>query len=81
MAPSGSVATRTWDLTECGVPDGAAAISANVTVVDGTVSGDLAFYPGTANALGSTTLSYTAGQIRANNAMIKLVEGRRRSPI
>ena len=73
--PLGIGATRTWDLTHCGVPDGAVAISANVTVVGGTASGSLAFYPGTAGAQGATSISYSVGDTLANNALIKLLAG------
>ena len=73
--PLGIGATRTWDLTHCGVPDGAVAISANVTVVGGTAGGDLAFYPGHRGRSGIDLDQLFGRPDRANNSLIKLLGG------
>jgi hypothetical protein len=66
-------ATRTFTVTGvCGIPAGAVAISANVTVVAGSATGVFSIYPGNAFPLGPTTLNFSTGQIRANNAILKL---------
>ena len=66
-------ATRTFTVTGvCGIPAGTKAISANVTVVAGSAAGVFSFYPGNAFPLGTTTLNFGVGQIRANNAILEL---------
>jgi hypothetical protein len=66
-------AQRTWTLTGvCGVPASAKAVSANVTITSAVSTGLLAFYPGNAFPLGTSTLNYGAGQTRANNSMLEL---------
>ncbi|HVR96203.1 MAG TPA: M12 family metallo-peptidase [Thermoanaerobaculia bacterium] len=70
LAPS---AVRTFDLTgPCGIPNTAKAVSANVTVVTPTAAGYLSIFPGNAIPLGTTSLSFRAGVVRANNAMLRL---------
>jgi hypothetical protein len=65
--------TRTFTVTGvCGVPPNATAISANVTVVAGNAGGTFSFYPGNAFPLGTSNLNFTAGRVRANNAMLML---------
>ena len=57
----------------CGVPAGAIAVSANVTVVAPTATGDLAAYPnGIASPPGNSTIGFRAGKTRANNAVVYL---------
>lgn len=56
----------------CGIPSAAKAIAANVTVVAPVAGGDLRFFPGDANSAPSSTINFSAGQTRANNAIIKL---------
>ncbi len=69
----GASAQRTFDVTgSCGIPNGAQAISVNVTVSGPSAGGSLAFYPGNAFPLGTSTIGFSAGQTRANNAIIKL---------
>jgi hypothetical protein len=54
----------------CAVPSDAKAISANVTVTQATAPGSLALAPGGASPGG--TVSYSAGQTRANNVLLAL---------
>jgi hypothetical protein len=57
----------------CNVPAGAVAISANVTVVNPAAAGDLVVYPnGLASPPTASTISFRAGQTRANNTLIYL---------
>ncbi len=56
----------------CGVPSGAFGISMNVTVTQPAAPGHLTVYPGTATLPGTSSLSFSAGQTRANNAVIGL---------
>jgi hypothetical protein len=66
-------AQRTFILAgHCGVPSGARALSLNITITSPTAVGDLRFFPGGTTAPVSTTISYRAGQIRANNAIAAL---------
>lgn len=64
---------RTYTLTgACGVPAGATALSANVAVTQTQGAGALRFYPGDSVPSSATTISFGAGQTRANNAHLKL---------
>ena len=55
----------------CGVPAGARAVSANVTVVPrGT--GAIAPFPGNMDPTGATVISFHAGKTRANNTLIAI---------
>jgi hypothetical protein len=57
----------------CGIPSGAKAVSANVTVVNPGAQGDLVIYPATlVTAPNATTISFRTGRMRANNAMLLL---------
>ena len=57
----------------CGVPPEAIAVSVNVTVVNPTAVGSLTlFEPGAPRPI-TTTLSFQAGQNRANNALLPLL--------
>lgn len=66
--------TRLFQVSgNCGVPAGAIAVSANLTVVQPQAAGNLTAFAGDATqppVLG--TLSFAAGQVRANNAMLQL---------
>jgi hypothetical protein len=65
-------ATRTFTLTSrCGIPAGARAVAANITVVSPTRAGDLRLFPtgGTGN---TSSLNFRAVQTRANNAVVSL---------
>jgi len=59
----------------CGVPTGASAIAANLTVVSPTSSGDLRFFPSGQAVPTVSTISYSTGQVRSNNAVIALSAG------
>ena len=56
----------------CGIPADAKALAANVTVVQGSTAGFLRIFPGTGPVALSATINYSAGQVRANNAVISL---------
>jgi hypothetical protein len=56
----------------CGIPAGAKSLSVNVTVAFPTAAGFLAFYPGNAIPMGTYSLTFSTGQTRASNTMIKL---------
>jgi hypothetical protein len=56
----------------CGIPAGAKSLSVNVTVSTPAATGFLSLYPGNAIPMGTSSLSFSAGQTRANNAIIKL---------
>jgi hypothetical protein len=55
----------------CGVPAGAGAVSANVTVV-ASGSGRVSLYPGDLADPGTSTVSFAAGQARAGAALLTL---------
>ena len=57
---------------QCGIPVGARAISANVTVTGGTDAGDLRAYPGGTALPLVSAVNYGPGQTRANNAVLRL---------
>ena len=56
----------------CGIPAGAEAISANVTIVGPTGAGHLLLYPGNYPKPATSTLNFAAGQTRANDAILPL---------
>jgi hypothetical protein len=56
----------------CGIPTTAQALSLNVTAVGAPGLGHLRFFPGNASPPIAATLNYSAGQTRANNAIIML---------
>jgi Metallo-peptidase family M12 len=57
----------------CNVPAGAVAISANVAVVNPAAAGNLAVYPnGLSSPPTASTLTFRAGQTRANNTIVYL---------
>jgi hypothetical protein len=56
----------------CGVPSGARALALNVTVTQGTAAGSLSLYPAGSGPGATTTISYRAGQTRANNAVLSV---------
>jgi hypothetical protein len=69
----GPGASRTFDLAgQCGVPVGALAISANVTVTNPTASGSLTLYQGGISTPLATMASFGPGQTRANAAVLPL---------
>ncbi len=58
--------------SQCGISAGAKAISLNVTAVAPAAVGSLRFFPGDAVAPNASTLNFSAGQTRANNAIVML---------
>lgn len=64
--------TRSFALDQCGVPTGAAAVSVNVTVVEPTAAGFLRIYPTGITPPTVSTINFTAGVTRANNAILDL---------
>ena len=59
----------------CGIPPTAKAVSANLTVTAPSDAGNVRAYPGDAEMPLVSTLNYTAGQTRANNALLLLGTG------
>lgn len=76
--PSGGPAlvggtTRTFPVAGlCGVPADAIAIAANVTVVSPTAQGNLTLFPAGSTAPVASTINFSAGQVRANNAIVAI---------
>jgi len=67
------ISTRVVQVTGiCSVPSSATAISANVSVVTPGGSGFFGAFPGNGFPLGTTIMSFSAGQTRTNNAFILL---------
>ncbi|HWM90446.1 MAG TPA: hypothetical protein VN493_06730 [Thermoanaerobaculia bacterium] len=56
----------------CGIPAGARALAANITVVSPTASGTVALFPGNYPAPGTSTINYLPGATRSNNAILPL---------
>lgn len=64
---------RSFTVTgRCGIPAGATAVAANVTVFQPTALGNVNVFPGNAFDLGTTTVSFLAGAVRANNNILRL---------
>jgi len=55
----------------CGIPTSAVAVSANVTVI-GANTGNLSLFPGNALPLGTSSINFVGGQVRANDAILML---------
>ncbi|HXO28384.1 MAG TPA: sialidase family protein, partial [Thermoanaerobaculia bacterium] len=74
--PLVSLVARTVTIAgSCGIPAQAKAISVNVTVVQPTGGGFLTFYPNPGPAPNVSTINFSAGQTRANNAVLALDSG------
>lgn len=56
----------------CGIPATARALAANVTVVQPPQAGSFVFFPADDAVPNANTISFVAGQVRANNAVIAL---------
>jgi subtilisin family serine protease len=56
----------------CGIPAGARAVAANVTVVGPTGPGYVVLFPASEAQPLSSTVNFQTGQVRANNAVLKL---------
>lgn len=57
---------------DCGVPPGARAIAANVTVTNGSGRGHVSLFPANYPTPPTTSISFGPGQTRANNAVLLL---------
>ena len=57
---------------QCGIPSTAKAVAVNVTVVGATAAGSLTLYPADEGVPLTSALSFGAGQVRSNNALVKL---------
>lgn len=66
--------TRIFDVISalCGIPAGAKAITVNLTVAEPAAPGFLTIYPGGGAVPFTSTISFAAGQTRANNAIVTL---------
>lgn len=72
-APALSTAERTFDLAgHCGVPAGARAVSANLTVTGPVAAGDLRSYAAGSLLPVATAISFLPGETIANNAILAL---------
>ncbi|HYU31115.1 MAG TPA: S8 family serine peptidase [Thermoanaerobaculia bacterium] len=60
---------------QCGIPLTAKAVAINLTVVGPTGSGNLTLYPGDEGVPIAAAISFGAGQMRTNNAILKLAPG------
>jgi hypothetical protein len=75
--PSGGPAltasqTRSFTIAgACGIPASAVAVSANLTVIT-SAGGFISLFPGNALPLGTSTVNFGAGQVRANNSVLLL---------
>jgi hypothetical protein len=56
----------------CGIPATAQALAVNVTVVEPSAAGNLRLHPGGTAVPPTSTINYTAGQVRANSAVVPL---------
>ena len=64
---------RQLDLTGvCGIPNDAVALSLNVTVADPSAQGNLSFAPGGIAFTQTSTINFSRGSNRANNAILQL---------
>lgn len=65
--------TRTFFIAgRCGIPAGAGAIAANLTVVGAQAAGHVVVFPANQGLPATSTVNYRAGQDRANNAIVVL---------
>ena len=70
LAPN---ATRSFKLTgACAIPSGARSLAVNVTVTQPAAAGFLGVYPGDAFPLGTSNVSFRAGQTRAGFSVVTL---------
>ena len=69
-------ATRAFAASgQCGVPAGATAIVTNLTVVFPTGAGELRIGASGVTTAGTSAISFSPGQTRANNAVVRLSAG------
>jgi hypothetical protein len=69
---SGSVRVFPVTSASCAIPATAKALSLNVTVVGATGGGSVSLRPGDQAAVATSTINFSAGQVRANNAVLAL---------
>jgi hypothetical protein len=72
MLSGGVQRTFTITASACGVPASARALSLNITAIDATLSGYIAIFPGDSIFPMTSSINFSAGQNRANNAMATL---------
>jgi uncharacterized repeat protein (TIGR03803 family) len=73
-ALQGSGAQRSFAVDgQCGVPAGAVAVSANVTVVGPSGGGDLRMFPAGTPAPTASVINFNTGSTRASNAIVPMV--------
>lgn len=71
----GNVSLRTFAVAgACGIPSSARAVSLNVTAVNSTGSGYIKLFPADHTVPPTSTVSFAAGQVRANNSILGLSE-------
>ncbi|HJX28911.1 MAG TPA: M12 family metallo-peptidase [Thermoanaerobaculia bacterium] len=64
---------RTFTATgRCGIPAGATAVAANVTVYQPTALGTVSAFPGNAFDLGTIAVGFHTGAVRANNNILRM---------
>lgn len=63
----------------CGIPSKAAAISINITAVSPTAGGHLLLMPADQLQANASTVSFSAGQTRSNNMLLRLSDTPQRS--
>ena len=74
--PLSASASRTFTIAgQCGVPSNATAVSINLTVTGSTAAGFLLAHPTGSGVPTVSTINYTTGQTRANNAVVVLSAG------
>jgi len=56
----------------CGIPAAARALAVNVTIIDPSGLGNASFYPGNYPQPVASTINFTAGTTRSNNAILPL---------
>lgn len=59
----------------CEIPPDAKAVSANVTVVQPFMDGNLRLFPGAGPSPPTSVINYRGGQVRANNLLLRLGAG------
>ncbi len=68
--------TRTFPIAgSCGIPEGAVAVAANLTVTGPSAAGNLRAFPDGAPMPDTSTINFSATQTRANNAIVRLGAG------
>ncbi len=72
-ALNGSGARRLFTVTgTCSIPTSAKSVTVNLTVTQPAAAGSLTVFPGNGIPTGTSSISFSAGQTRANNAILYL---------